>query len=226
MADVDRIVDLETELAGARREMDRAGLALRGKHKGNEWAEFGAAQERLLRAERALAEARSEEHAVPCPGFPVWDVGAPLPHLVTEGRKTSLVYLTREPDPTSDGRTAHVVDPQDEELHLVALVQFHRVVSVRMGAPNDEVLHGHPLFGKGLAAYQPHVVVRSSWLAELRKVNSVHRAHDPAPWERFHHYLLPFHDETFECLAESFTATTKLTSLKSACRDALEDLLR
>ncbi len=217
--------ELERELADARREIDRAGAALRGKHRGNEWADFGAAQERLLQAERALAEARAEEHAVPCPGFPAWDVGAPLPHLFTQGRKTSLVYLTREPDPTWDGRRAHMVERRDEELYLVALVQFQRVISVRMGAPNDEVLHGHPLFGKGLAAYQPLVVMRSSWLSELRRINAVHSGYDPGSWERFRHYLLPFHDETFECVAESFTATTKLTSLKSACRDALEELL-
>jgi hypothetical protein len=220
------IAELEAEFAAAKHECERAGAALRGKHRGNEWADFGAAQERLLRAERALAEGRSEEHAVPCSGFPPWDTGAPFPRLFSERLKTTLVYLTREPDPTWDGRTARAVDPGDEALHIVAVVQFHRVKAVRMGDPNDEVLHGHPLFGKGLAMYEPHVVMRSSWLSELRRINSVHSAYNPAPWERFRHYLLAFHDETFECVAESFTATTKLTSLKGACRDAFEDLLR
>jgi hypothetical protein len=215
--------DLEQALADARREVDRAGAALRGKLAGNEMAAFAAAHDRLLEAERALAEARDEEHAVPCAGFPPWDVGAPLPHLFTERRNATLVYLTREPDPTWDGTTARMVNSQ--ELHLVAVVRFHLVVSVRIGTPNDEVLRGHPLSGKGLSAHEPLVVMRSSWLSELRRINAVHSGYNPASWERFRHYLLPFHDEAFECVAESFTARTKLTSLRGACRDALEELL-
>lgn len=151
------IVDLENELADARRAVSNTKAALLRRDAGA-LSVFRMAQERVLRAERALADARSQEHAIPCPGLPAWNTGAPHPHLFTQGSRAALVYLTREPDPTWDGRTARIVDPEDEELHLVAIVQFDRTVSVRMGSPNDEVIEGHPLFGKGLSAHvaPPH----------------------------------------------------------------------
>jgi len=198
--------DRERELEEARRELDRRGAALRGRHTGDEVGDYRRAYDRLLEAERALADARAEEHAVPCEGFPAWDAGAPLPHLVSDGGRATLLYLGRDED-------------------RVVVVRFHRVASVRMGAPNDEVLDGHPLHGKGLRAYAAHTVARSSWTEELQRINAVHRAYDPARWTRYHHYLLTFHDETFECVAEGFTAATTRASLAEACREALDALL-
>jgi hypothetical protein len=82
--------DLAKRLADARERVERATAALRGKHQGTEISEFEAAHEDMLAAERALAASRGEEHAVPCPGFPPWDIGAPLPHVLTGARGFAL----------------------------------------------------------------------------------------------------------------------------------------
>jgi predicted dithiol-disulfide oxidoreductase (DUF899 family) len=71
--------DLQSALAAAQTRLKRAVQALALKHKGGERDEYVAAKEALLAAERALAAARNEPHAVPIE-FPVqWDTGAPLP---------------------------------------------------------------------------------------------------------------------------------------------------
>jgi hypothetical protein len=38
----------------------------------------------------------------------------------------------------------------------------------------------------------------------LEAINSVHRCYAPHLWRRRNHYVLWFHDTTFECVAESF----------------------
>jgi hypothetical protein len=66
-------------------------------------AELDVAHAELLAAERALAAARGEEYAIPLEGLPPSDVGAPLPHLLADGRRVLLAYYVAEPDPNWDG---------------------------------------------------------------------------------------------------------------------------
>ncbi len=187
------------------------------KHRGGEWEEYLAASEAVLRLERDLATARGEEHAVPL-DFPVrWDSGAPLPHVIQNDYKTFLTFYVREPDPNWDGSYVTVKDPGDGSVETLALVEFHGCASARLGSPNDEVFEGHPLSGKGLDGYTAQRVVNSRWLAELEAINGVHRCYDPARWRNLNHYVLWFHDSTFECIARSFTVEVH--------RESMADLL-
>ncbi len=79
----------------------------------------------------------------------------------------------------------------------------------KMGTPNDEVLHGHALYGLGLEFYKPMVVQNSTWITELKSINSVHRDYRPESWQNLRHYILPFQDCTFECVAEDFRVTIR-----------------
>ena len=217
------ITDLERTLVEAKQQVTHAAERVRGKHKGNELADYRSAHERLLEAERAVA--RGEEYATPCPGFPAWDIGAPLPHLLSGSRGTILVYFVSEPDPAWHGTAVRVVDVADEEVASIAAVRFTLVTAVRMGAPNDEVISGHPLYGRGLSAYRAHSVINSRWIKDLQAINSVHSQYDAAHWTRRNHYLLAFHDETVECVADGFRAEVKRTTLAKACREALEEVM-
>jgi len=69
---------------------------------------------------------------------------------------------------------------------------------------NREVIASPFLSGKGLDGYRAQRVVNSRWLAELEAINSVHHCHKPEVWRKRSHYVLWFHDSTFECVAESF----------------------
>ncbi len=215
--------DVDRRLAEARARVERASAAVRGKHQGGEWLEFRAAHDELLDAERARALVLGEECATACFEFPAWDVGAPLPHLLSGARGTVLLYVVKEDDPTWDGSWARVAQTSDEAP--IAIVRFKRLTAVRLGAPNDEVISGHPLYGRGLAAYRAHIVANSRWVQELQKINSVHSQYDPARWVARRHYLLAFHDETFESVAEGVEIEVKRTSLAQAGRDALEGVL-
>lgn len=199
---------LEEKLAQANKRLEAACKALEPKHKGGEVEEYHAAHAELMLAERGLAAAKEQEYAIPMEFPYAWSIGAPLPYLLQNDYRTFVTFLLREHDPNWDGSYVKVVDPASSSPHSIAVVEFKLCHATRMGAPNDEVFHGHPLDGKGMEPYTAQEVVNSRWLAEIEAINSVHSCYDPDSWKSLHHYVFWFHDSTFECVAESFEVET------------------
>lgn len=197
------IPDLETTLREAFERQSRAIKALALKHTGREKEEFSAALEAFLKAQRALAAAKGEQYAVPI-DVPAWDVGAPMPHLLQNDYRTFLFFYLHETNLKSEGYYS-----KSERL---AVSIFEGCICTKMGTPNDEVLHGHPLYGKGLEGYRAMVIENSIWLKELEAINAVHRQYNPASWSELKHYVFPFHDCTFECVAQKLKVETHETS--------------
>jgi hypothetical protein len=217
--------EIRRDLDLARAALAEATQALAPKHIGGEWERYNAAHDRCIELERELARARGEPCAVEIPWPALWSVGAPLPYVVASGARTLLTYLVRETNPGWDGSTAEVVASTSAELRLVAIVEFSRCLAFRFGSPNDEVLAGHPLHGRGLVGYRAQRVERSPWIAELQAINSVHPQYDPAAWADFVHYVLPFHDDTFECVARSHAVRERLSTVSDALDFCARDIL-
>ena len=127
--------------------------------------------------------------------------------------RTFLVFLVRDTDPEWDGVCVNVVSADDPTPRKLAVVEFKRCLCAKMGSPNDEVFHGHPLHGKGFEGYRPLRVKNSPWIKELEAINSVHSCYRPESWSMLNHYIFGFHDSTFECVAESFAAEAKTATI-------------
>src|SRR5882672_12530661 len=176
------VADLQRALSAAQMRLKRAVQALAPKHTGGEPEEFAAAQDALLVAERALAAAKNEPHAVPIE-FPVqWDTGAPLPYLLQNDDRTFLVFFLPDVDPGWDGTYVRIRHPDSPSPSNLAVVEFKRCICTKMGTPNDEVFQGHPLNGKGLEGYSPLRVKNSLWIKELEAINSIHSGYRPESW--------------------------------------------
>ncbi|MCE9583635.1 MAG: hypothetical protein K8T20_14220 [Planctomycetes bacterium] len=168
----------------------------------------GKFHKRVLDLERALAAALGEQYAIPI-DFPVsWDCGAPAPHLIASEQRTFLVFLVAEHDRSNQGTERNALGPAEHFTESHALVEFLRGSPVKLGDPNDEVAHGHPLWERGLEFYSAQEVINSSWLAEIESINKVHDAYDPSRWKNLKHYVFWFHDSTFECIATGFRVET------------------
>jgi hypothetical protein len=136
-----------------------------------------------------------------------------LPHLLCSSHHAFLIFLLNEPDPAWDGTYVTIKDPASGAVEPLALVEFQGA-TVKFGSPNDEVMRGHPLHGKGLMPYAAHHVMNSRWARELEEINKVHSRYDPDHWKDLKHYLFAFHDETFECLARDHKVEVYRTSMK------------
>ncbi|NHZ42632.1 hypothetical protein [Massilia aquatica] len=226
MLSTDQIYQLQETLEAAGKRREAAAIALAPKHKGGEWEEFHAAVKAELVAERALAAAQNQAYAVPVELPVLWDTGAPLPHLLQNDYQAFLIFFVRDADPSWDGSSVNIRRPDSPAAFQLAVVEFKGCVSTMMGSPNDEVLHGHPLYGKGLEGYRPMRIENSAWIAELQRINSVHDGYAPERWRRLSHYFFGFHDVTFECVAESVSVDLHESSLPEVLAKVCERLLR
>ncbi|MFT3711578.1 MAG: hypothetical protein QM817_28410 [Archangium sp.] len=214
---------LLAKLNAARERFERARDTAQQVNRAESWAELRAAEEDLFDFERDVALADGLECAQRCGDIPAWNRGAPVPTILSGSGGVVLVYAAKDDaDPKWDGGSVRAAGSTSPG---VVVLRFERVLALRSGSPHDEVLAGHHLHGKGLGPYRAHTVVNSSWITKLRQMNAVHPQYSPHAWDSCVHYLLTFHDETFECVADACRAEVKQVSVADAARSALELVL-
>jgi hypothetical protein len=134
--------------------------------------------------------------------LPQSSVGAPHPMLFAYEGGLHLAYYLQKPDvwKTSSDQT----DGDESNLESCALVRFVRPLAHLFGPPSDETFEGHPLAARGLRPYSVFEIENSSWIRGLVQMDSVHPRHRPERFQKYKHFVFTFHDEVFECVAESF----------------------
>lgn len=135
---------------------------------------------------------------------PQSDAGAPCPLVLASESKLIVVYFVSNPPEGWDGTTATAMDP-NTSAQPAAIVRFSRVTASMFGPPNDEAFSGHPLASRGLNPYGAFEVLDSSWVRRLERMNTVHPHHRPERYADLRHFVLAFHDSTFECIARGYT---------------------
>jgi hypothetical protein len=124
------------------------------------------------------------------PELPEADSGAPLPVVAATEHDVLLAYYAG-------------VSLQDElgDEDAVVVVRFSSSFASMLGPPNEEAIEGHPLAPAGLRPFEFVQVEGSPWVARLDEMNRVHPYHSREPFDALRHFILAFHDTTFECLA-------------------------
>ncbi|MFZ5619028.1 MAG: hypothetical protein ACOZAA_17075 [Pseudomonadota bacterium] len=136
---------------------------------------------------------------------PQSSVGAPIPIVIAEEHNLAVLYYVERIESEWDGSTVHIVGPETQS-ETVAVASFLMPYAHKFGPPNDEAICGHPLFRLGLEPYSSFEVTNSAWINELRQRNSVHPHHKDSQFSSLRHFILTFHDSTFEVVAKSYTA--------------------
>ncbi|WP_051217466.1 hypothetical protein [Paenibacillus assamensis] len=126
--------------------------------------------------------------------LPQSSVGAPIPLVLSDEHTTVIAYYVQEDNYS--------------ELETVAIVTFSYCKTYMFGSPNDEAFSGHPLYSIGLRPYSTFLIQNSSWIKQLIRMNEVHPNHDVELFSNCNHYVLSFHDSTFECIAQSYKYET------------------
>lgn len=212
-------------VVAAKRRLDRAKAAVEAAYQAQDWEAGRQAHDEQLEAERHLAQARDEQYAQPLDLGLRWETGAPVPHVISDSWRTILIFRRPEPDPDWDGTYVRIVHAGQPTPAAFGLVEFTGTYLTSFGGLNDEAIEGHPLSGRGLVAYRAHVVRNSAWIAQAEQANSVHPHHRGGWHERYNHYVLCFHDETFECIAENWQAEELRCSMAEAIAIAAAKLI-
>ena len=141
--------------------------------------------------------------------------GAPIPLVLSDELTTVVAFYVQNTPEDWDGSWIRIVD-RETEGEPVALVRFYICYAAMFGPPNDEAVRGHPLANRGLEPYGSFVIENSSWLRKLERMNSVHPYHKPERFWKRKHYVLSFHDNTFECIADGYQVELHHGSVMSA----------
>lgn len=132
-----------------------------------------------------------DERVLPTLAGVRWNPGIPDAVLIVTDNGLAVLALRPHPD---EGDPDCVV--------LVWSGSFEAV----MGAPNDEALPGHRLYGRGLAGLiWVGLVEHSERIAGLEQRNRVHPGHDAERFSQLRHYILPLKEDTAEGIAETVT---------------------
>jgi hypothetical protein len=122
--------------------------------------------------------------------------------------KDSVVALADLPRPTA-GAAEPVLFASEYTLQIayytysqddgVALVTFSYPEAHYLGPPHVDAVDRHPLHSRGVDIYGAFEVHDSSWIRELRQISGSRI--------EGRHFILTFHDTTFECIARDFTVS-------------------
>lgn len=162
---------------------------------------------------------KTKEYARVIDWTPNWDTGAPMPQVFSNGHKTFLIYLINELDPKWEGT---LIDNTSETTYPLALVEFIRPDTHRFGIVNDEAGGGHPLYSKGLEFYSAHIIENSTWIDELKTIHKVHPCFNESMWTDKKHFLMFFHDEMFEIIAQDFKIEIYKTTFLDLATEAIK----
>ncbi|MBL4786492.1 MAG: hypothetical protein JKY49_13820 [Cohaesibacteraceae bacterium] len=125
-----------------------------------------------------------------------------MPGIISTEHEVVLYYQLNDTPPEWDGSYTTQIDSHTERL--TAIVKWVRCYQHMFGSGGEYVAHRHPLAERGFGPFGNFEVTNSSWKQTHIEMNKGHYDFFPGMYDDLRHFLLPFHDSTFECLAKGF----------------------
>jgi hypothetical protein len=103
-----------------------------------------------------------------------------------------------------------------------AVVEIPNCLITRLGYPNDDGRSGYPFY-KGLD-YGVYEILNSLWVRQLMEFKRTRFPKPAADWWGLEgrHFLVTFHDSTFECISSNLNATSTKEPLESVIQNLLK----
>jgi len=128
---------------------------------------------------------------------------APDPYILSGAASTTLLFRSSL-----------------ENESKIGILRFQLCTQTIFGRPNDEIVHRHRLWEKGLKNIRDFgEVLESEWLADIVHRNSAHPRHKPSLFDKKRHFIVLFRDSTFECIANSFAVAESADGIQKALDD-------
>ena len=130
------------------------------------------------------------------------NMGAPAPKILADDNNLILLfYLDLFDSPKISDK---LKEREIENDTGIAIIKFKRKFIHKFGAPNDDLIIGHPYYKIGLKPYSFYSVEDSDWIKEIIRIQSLHPYYNEESVKNLNHYILTFKDNTFECIADEY----------------------
>lgn len=152
--------------------------------------------------------------------LPNMDTGAPSPVIISSDIKLYLTFY-KEMDYEME------LHQRDNILDVgVVFIEFHGFIKYTFGMPGNETIQGHPYSKLGMKAYSFYELKESDLIIKLQDIDKIHPYYSTEKWNKYKHYILTFHDNMFECIAESYTIKSRETTLQNQALLILNEMAK
>lgn len=147
------------------------------------------------------------------------DYGAPSPTIFLNDNELLLAFY-------SDKESLFDFPQERNAVYDMGIyvLKFKRYIKCVFGIPGDETLYGHPYSKLGMKSCKFYELRNSDLIKSLQDIEKVHPGYRIEKWEGYKHYILTFHDNMFECVAENFEVKESNVSIYSQMSVMLEEL--
>lgn len=147
------------------------------------------------------------------------DYGSPSPTIISSDNELFIAFYA--------DRESISLLPQErntiQDSGIFAL-KFKAYLKYTFGLPDNETIHGHPYSKLGMESFSFYELKNSNLIKELQEIQKVHEYYNPLKWETYKHYILTFHDNMFECIAQDFEVRSENISLYHQATIMLNEL--
>lgn len=147
------------------------------------------------------------------------DYGAPSPTIISNDSELFIAFYASKESTLFELQERNTV----YDTGIFAL-KFKTYLKYTFGLPGNETIQGHPYSKLGMKPFSFYELRNSVLIKELQKIEKVHPSYNPEKWEMYKHYILTFHDNMFECIAQYFEIREENTSLYNQATAMLNEL--
>ncbi|TRX34097.1 hypothetical protein [Flavobacterium restrictum] len=147
------------------------------------------------------------------------DYGAPSPTILSNDNELFVAFY-------ADKKKSSVV-PQERNIIYdtgIFALKFKRYLKYTFGIPSNETINSHPYSKLGMESCSFYELIDSDYIKSLQDIEKMHPGYNPKKWNMYKHYILTFHDNMFECIAEGFEIREENTSLYNQATVLLNEL--
>ena len=127
------------------------------------------------------------------------DYGAPSPIILSNDSELFIAFYADIERPFGLPQKCNTI----YDTGIFAL-KFKVYLKYLFGLPGEETIQGHPYSKLGMKSYSFYELKNSDLIKSLQEIEQVHPQYNEDKWKMYKHYILTFHDNMFECIAQDF----------------------
>lgn len=127
------------------------------------------------------------------------DYGSPSPMILSNDNELFIAFYADKQSSTLIPKERNII----YDTGIFAL-KFKVFLKYSFGLPGNETMQGHPYSKLGMKACSFYELRNSDLIKSLLDIEKFHPNYNPEKWKLYNHYILTFHDNMFECIAQGF----------------------
>jgi hypothetical protein len=147
------------------------------------------------------------------------DFGSPSPTILSNDNELFIAFYADKQNSSGIPQARNII----YDTGIFAL-KFKVYLKYTFGLPGEETIQGHPYSKLGMKSYSFYELKDSDLIKSLQNIEKAHPQYNSKKWEMYRHYILTFHDNMFECIAQDFEIREENTSIYNQAAIMLNEL--